>query len=161
MWKKVENYNSLDPAYDYQDPVFADVTISNTLQPVFSLADEVTFQPTYEPIVWSYQDRSILFLGTGSTLYYPEGNGVAGIGPCRAYFQLNDGLVVGDSDSGASGGGDVKAFVLNFGDGETGITSTNQPNQADAWYTIDGRRLDKKPAQRGLYINKGKKVVIK
>ena len=27
--------------------------------------------------------------------------------------------------------------------------------------TLDGRRLDKKPAQRGIYINSGKKVVIK
>lgn len=27
------------------------------------------------------------------------------------------------------------------------------------WYTLDGRRLEKQPAQRGLYINNGKKIM--
>ena len=31
----------------------------------------------------------------------------------------------------------------------------------NAWYTIDGRRLNGKPAASGLYINNGKKAVIK
>ncbi len=34
-------------------------------------------------------------------------------------------------------------------------------NGSDAWYTLDGRRLDGKPTQRGIYINNGKKVAIK
>ena len=34
-------------------------------------------------------------------------------------------------------------------------------NKADAWYTLDGRRLDGKPAVRGIYIIGGRKVVIK
>jgi hypothetical protein len=29
------------------------------------------------------------------------------------------------------------------------------------WYTLDGRKLDKQPTTKGLYIYKGKKVVIK
>lgn len=164
----VDDYNQDgpdDPAYDYQDPVFADMTISKTLSPVSSIADEgkLTFQPTYKPIVWDKEYRSILCLGASSSLFYPQGTGDASIGPCRAYFQLN-GIEMEDSDSGGSGGGDVKAFVLNISDGETGITATNltnQMNMADAWYTIDGRKLDKKPAQRGLYISNGRKLVIK
>ena len=31
----------------------------------------------------------------------------------------------------------------------------------DAWYSLDGRRLSSKPATKGIYINNGKKVVIK
>jgi hypothetical protein len=31
----------------------------------------------------------------------------------------------------------------------------------DAWYTLDGRRLTGKPTAKGLYINNGRKVVIK
>ena len=31
----------------------------------------------------------------------------------------------------------------------------------DGWYTLDGVRLSGKPTQKGLYINNGKKVVIK
>lgn len=32
---------------------------------------------------------------------------------------------------------------------------------SDAWYSTDGRRLNGKPAQKGVYINNGKKIVIK
>jgi hypothetical protein len=31
---------------------------------------------------------------------------------------------------------------------------------SEAWYTIDGIRLDGKPAKSGMYINNGKKVMI-
>jgi hypothetical protein len=80
----------------------------------------------------------------------------------RAYFQLKQGLTAGESTS------PVRAFRLNFGDGEgnddnaTGIITTNSTNSDNVWYTIDGRKLNgKKPTQRGIYINNGKKVVIK
>lgn len=46
----------------------------------------------------------------------------------------------------------------------TGISATlNDKGQMinDAWYTLDGRRLMSKPTQRGLYINNGKKFVVK
>ena len=33
--------------------------------------------------------------------------------------------------------------------------------KASTWYNIDGRRLNGKPTQKGLYINDGKKVVIR
>ena len=31
----------------------------------------------------------------------------------------------------------------------------------DGWYTLDGVRLDSKPTQKGVYINNGKKVIVK
>ena len=31
----------------------------------------------------------------------------------------------------------------------------------EAWYTLDGVRLSGKPSSKGIYINNGKKVVIK
>jgi hypothetical protein len=56
--------------------------------------------------------------------------------------------------------------VLNFGDDETtGIISVHDSgfmvNGSDAWYTLDGRKLDGKPTRAGVYINNGKAVVIK
>ncbi len=33
--------------------------------------------------------------------------------------------------------------------------------QQSPWYTLDGRKLAKKPTQKGVYINGGKKVVVK
>ena len=34
-------------------------------------------------------------------------------------------------------------------------------NMSDVWYTLDGRRLSSKPVQRGIYIHKGIKTIIK
>lgn len=52
-------------------------------------------------------------------------------------------------------------------DGETtGIHSVDNgqwimDNGADTWYTIDGRKLSGKPTKKGIYIQNGKKHVIK
>lgn len=39
--------------------------------------------------------------------------------------------------------------------------SEEEFSTALGWFTIDGRRLDSKPTQKGIYIHSGKKVVIK
>ena len=54
--------------------------------------------------------------------------------------------------------------VLSIGDdGTTGIQQIeNGLNlEKSGWYTLDGRRLESAPTRKGLYINNGKKVVIK
>ena len=38
------------------------------------------------------------------------------------------------------------------------ITTSDQPS--DAWFTLDGRRLNGRPQQPGFYINGGRKVVV-
>ena len=40
-------------------------------------------------------------------------------------------------------------------------TRTGEITFGDEWYSLDGRRLGSKPATKGVYINNGKKVVIK
>ena len=70
-----------------------------------------------------------------------------------------NGITAGDP----TGDGDVKAFVLNFGD-ETGITTTDctdSTDKAGAWYDMSGRKLSGKPTKRGVYVNNGRKIVIK
>ena len=64
------------------------------------------------------------------------------------------------------GGSTAYARKMTFFDGEsdvTGITTTNFTNytNSDAWYTLDGRKLDGKPAAKGIYVNNGRKIVIK
>jgi hypothetical protein len=48
-------------------------------------------------------------------------------------------------------------------DDVVGITTTNYTNytNSDAWYTLDGRRLDGKPPHAGVYIYNGRKLVMK
>ena len=78
----------------------------------------------------------------------------------RGYFQLKQGLTAGNQSAG------VRAFVLNFGDDSnaTGILTTNFTNPTNSdneWYSLDGCRLNGKPTSKGIYINNGRKVVIK
>ena len=53
---------------------------------------------------------------------------------------------------------------IGGGDGDTtGIMEIIQPavNGTEAWYSLDGRRLNAKPTKKGVYVNNGRKVVIK
>ena len=152
-----------------ESPTFSNVTIdissndANVSKTVTSNDGTVTFTGTYGPISFSTADKSVLFLGAENSLYYPDGTSPTTIKPFRAYFQLN-GITAGDPTDPSS---PVKAFVLNFGDDtETGIVSMDNgkwtmDNEAGAWYTIDGRRVNGKPAQKGIYIHNGRKVVMK
>lgn len=52
--------------------------------------------------------------------------------------------------------------LKNFNDGSTDIrTIPSIKELEDVWYNLDGRRLTDKPQQKGIYINKGEKVVVK
>ena len=42
----------------------------------------------------------------------------------------------------------------------TGINSVSIDTGRDAWYTTDGRKLNGKPAKKGVYIHRGKKIVL-
>ena len=55
---------------------------------------------------------------------------------------------------------------LTFGDGTTEIRSlTPDPSpmgeRSSYWYSLDGRRLQGKPTQKGIYIDNGRKKIIK
>ena len=137
------------------NPVFDNVTISNTLGEVEQIIDdgyEVTFCGNYNMLTFDDTDRSVLYLGANNTLYYPS-SGVK-IGGMRAYFQLI-GITAGDKN------GEASRFVLDLGDASTGIHEVRDTLTADAWYSLDGRRLPDRPTVRGIYIKNGKKVMVK
>ena len=56
------------------DPVFSGVTIVVSPSTEVSF-DGAKFQGTYKPIVWSEENKSILFLGDNNKLYWPQPNG--------------------------------------------------------------------------------------
>ena len=59
----------------------------------------------------------------------------------------------------------VRSFVMDFGDDNTlgiqQIVNSKSSNSKSEWYSLDGRQLQGKPAQRGVYITKGRKIFIK
>lgn len=157
-WTKEEGYVD-DDAHNIVNPMFNEVTISNTSPATIPSENQnVSFVGVYSPLsIGSEGDNTKLYLGAGDTLYYPEG--AMTIGAFRAYFQLADGITAGDPSSS------VKAFVLNFGnDVATGITTTDctdVTNTGNVWFTIDGHRLTGRPSAKGIYIYNGKKVAVK
>ena len=157
-WTADANYVD-DDEHNIVSPVFSGVTIDGTDRSYDNHASgdsRVRFAGTYKSTAFDAEDKSILFMGGENTLYYPLKD--ATIGAQRAYFKIGDGAALARQ---------LTAFRINFGEDEaTGIISIENgklkiENDADAWYSLDGRKLDGKPTQRGIYINNGKKTIIK
>ena len=72
----------------------------------------------------------------------------------RAYLQIPTYMV------GSSAG--ANAVGIESEEGVTGIDNSLSDMDANAhWFTLDGRRLNGKPTQKGIYVVNGQKVVIK
>ena len=129
---------------------------TETASPAVTTDERVRFMGTYKSTAFDAEDKSILLMGGENTLYYPKSG--AGIGAQRAYFKIgSDGALLARR---------LTAFNIDFGDDDntTGIISTtNYTNytNSDAWFTLDGRRLQGQPTAKGLYIVNGKKVIVK
>ena len=97
-------------------------------------------------------------------------------GYCQIAYLLYDGTWDGNQPTNPASSAprrsdvtlpDVIEIVWKDADGNvTGISAldTRCGEMADYgtdWYTVDGRKLDGKPATKGLYINNGRKVVVK
>ncbi|MBO4800596.1 MAG: fibronectin type III domain-containing protein [Bacteroidaceae bacterium] len=160
---------------DITNPAFEAVVSASTPAVVTSQDGKVSFTGTYNPLSFTAADQSVLFIGTQNRLFYPESGAV--INPHRAYFQLN-GIEVGTPNG-------IKSFNLNFGDEDetTGIAhevegsgfldkpsgrAERKVQGEDSWHDLSGRRLSVPSASsvrsglsRGIYINNGKKIVIK
>ena len=58
--------------------------------------------------------------------------------------------------------GDKTDVAFNYLEGASGIINTEIQQLADDnWYSIEGCRLQGAPTRKGLYLNRGRKVVIK
>ena len=159
---------------DIVNPVFSGVTIDNSADATSRMTVNFTggqFLGTYEWQQFTTENKSILFLGANSTLFYlqpahedPDDENsdmvYPSIGAFRAYFQLNNGITAGDKNG-------VRAFVLIFSNGseQTGISELPILNSQfstlnSEWYTLSGMKVDK-PTRKGVYIQNGHKVVVK
>ncbi len=61
-----------------------------------------------------------------------------------------------------SGFYDVAAIskIMNTATDITAIQVSDNKHQSDLWYTIDGRRV-KAPTTKGIYVNRGRKIIVK
>jgi hypothetical protein len=127
---------------------FADITQNWTASNVET--DYVHFKPVLVPEELTKDDKSVLFVASGNKLTYP--NKTANINAFRAYFKLVNG-----AETAAS------SFNMDLGDGETtgivSVTNTNRTNNTNV-YDLQGRKVEN-AATKGVYIQNGKKVIIK
>lgn len=78
------------------------------------------------------------------------------IGANKAYLQLSNSEI-----------SSTREFTWVYDDGTetTGISEECRVNSEEfataQWYTVDGRKLDKQPTKKGLYIVNGRKTVVK
>ena len=154
---------SYDPYEEVKNPRFKALSFTTTPSELTFADGAVSFIGNFNPVDLAKDDKTILFIGKANTLYYP--NAEMTIGSFRAYFKLNNGYTVGEPDS------NINSIVLNFGDNATGIIDTDLKSSSQesgifnplhrVWFTLDGRRLNGRPTNKGIYINNGRKVVIK
>lgn len=135
---------------DVANPTFTGVTVKSTTTPTETTA--VNFIPTLGQTEVTGTQKEILFLAAENKLKHPNADN-ASIKGFRAYF-----LLLGDA-------ADARTMTLDLGDGETtGIQLVQDEglmvNGSSDYYDLQGRRVAQ-PTKKGLYIQNGRKVIIK
>ena len=120
-------------------------------------------------------DNLVSATPTGATFYGNASDTKITEGYNYAYgnsYGLNNGeFMLIDTDNGIPAnrcllnvGGTNSAPVLTIGTETTSLSPVPSPSRegsSQGWYTLDGRKLDGMPTQKGIYVNGGRKVVIK
>lgn len=134
--------------------------------------ERVRFLGTFKSTRIYSEDQSILFLGAENTLYYPQPRLDDPTQPWsdtnpmiypdmrafRACFKLGD---------DASEVRQIRDFNLTFGSEQTLGIGLTEPSPlatdpvANAWYTLQGKKLGAQPMQKGIYIHNHRKVIVK
>ena len=119
------------------------------------------FIGTYEGHNVMTGDDSEFYYSNGQKQFVHSGNTTKGyvtVGKMRAYLK--------DTNAGTSSA--ARMITIEEPNGETNVTAISEVNvdakagvKAEGWYTINGVKLNAAPTQKGLYINNGKKVIIK
>ena len=149
-----------------------------------STASNWEFRGTYQKVQWdgSASDPSDLSktygfakgnatIATGQFVHFAAG---AWLKPMRCYLVYNGSTEGGTFQNarrmtrGAASTEELPqtiTVVLLSSSGETTAIGTLDTKTGDitldGWYTMDGRKLEGKPTKKGLYINNGRKIVIK
>ena len=135
--------------YDFSARALPNVEVSQELNPVQT--DYADFIPTLgKTTIGSEGDdpTNVLFVASGNKLKNPS-EMPAYMKGFRAYFQLKN-VPAG-----------TRAFALNIdGEATSIISTTDNTDNTDSVYDLQGRKVDN-AATKGVYIQNGRKVVVK
>lgn len=172
--------------YLYKADADADIVFSGTVASDFdgnagtSTSGDWTFKGTYLRLTYSTDPFSGYVYGFASTPKNVEGVDVAAgefimatsgasVPPMRCYLTYKDGQEY-TAARGLTRGAAIQIpdritvrLVGKDGDinGIGTLTLSTGEFTTEGWYSLNGRKLDGKPTKKGLYINNGRKVVIK
>ena len=139
---------------------FSGVTITSTSPTEVTSNDgKVKFVGQYSPYSITEDNKDeILFVGSGNKIGYVSATATLPrlLKNFRAHFWVQPN----------EGGTGARAINIDWGDGETSSISEELRVKSEKfattqWYSLDGRKLESNPKQKGIYIVNGKKVVIK
>ena len=161
-WAKADGYDEADPeTRDVKNPVFTGVTISGT-EPTPVTFTGGSFVGQYslfsivanDAVLGENQGylNEIIMLGSGNKLGYSQNPRT--LHSFRAHFYV----------PAVAGAPAMNSFVMNFGDESTSLREISNEKLVISnydYYTLDGRKLNGKPTQKSVYVNNGKKIVIK
>ena len=151
-------------------------TIPATLEAGSTTSNGWTFKGNYENKTWTTAPTGTYGFsasdysgGISQGQFVKVGTNVS-IKPMRCYL-VNESFVGAPGMNRAASAGEqlpatIKVRLINANGELTAIgsmqTKTGEVTlDGDAWYTLDGRRIDGKPGTKGIYINNNKKVIIK
>lgn len=152
-------------------PVLFHGTAPATTEAGNAIKEGWTFRGTYDRIDWLTDPQTVYgFAATNATTISPgtffrvKGGSNSYILPFRAYLDAaNCSSPAPRRTSATEMPAQMKVRLIAADGGTTGVNEVKEVNgdNDNSWHTLDGRKLDKQPTQKGLYIVNGKKVVIK
>lgn len=163
-----------EPTSDVTNITFLSVDVSVGADPKTDGGD-FTFQATYEAKTWAAGNAELTngiygFLAKEykghSTGYFMKGEAGATIKPFRAYLKYSGSDLTGTSAARRISPEELPETIeIKWLTAEGSTTSlkgiSTISHEANKWYSLDGRELNGKPAVKGIYINNGRKYIVK
>ena len=151
-------------------------TIPAELTPGSTTSGDWTFKGTFTTVEWATAPAGTYGFSAQNTDGISQGQFVkvgnyVRIRPMRCYMEYigSDGQWAGAIRHATRAAGQlpetIKVRLVSVSGEVTAIgslsTKTGEVTLDGAWYSIDGARLTGKPTAKGVYVNNGKKVIIK
>ncbi len=111
------------------------------------------------PMDYEADYRYMLYMNNDNHFDYPKEDMI--INSFHAHFLFTGEISMGTPDDTSGDNGIIRNIVMSFDDETTEIVNyqLSTVNSNDSWYSIDGRKLQGEPTQKGIYIHNGKKVI--
>lgn len=153
--------SSGEPLENIFNPLFPNATICEDSSVELLEFDPPGIQFLGFPYPMDYEAdyRYMLYMNNDNHFDYPKEDMI--INSFHAHFLFTGEISMGTPDDTSDDNGIIRNIVLNFGDETTEIVNyqLSTINSNDSWYSIDGRKLQGEPMQKGIYIHNGKKVI--